>query len=303
MRVEKRRKHGEKPKEKMSREIKSPKAPVSISKSWDGKHTLEFSESSHRYKLDGKACPGVTTILKGGYVTSMGLISWFKSQTANALFQSLTVPGQDGYQPREGFYPITEKTKEELIKEAKAADRTASQEAADVGTVLHSFAELHSLGKLEEANNVLDQVRGVAAWQLIESCVRKYKEWDAKNKGELVAAEALVASPTHLFCGKIDRLDRVNGKLRLRDYKTSKSIYLDNFIQEAAYAVAIQEWMNLHVDELEILRFGKEDGEFETMLIDDPKEILAFKMQALRCRATYEFRKLENDPRWKYEGK
>lgn len=307
----------------MAREIKSPPALVSVSTSFDGKHKIEFNETTHRYKLfvngalKGTQQVGVTTFTKGGYVTSMGLISWMKGQTAEALFRLMTVPGDGGFIPREGFWPITEAVKGQLIKEAKTADKAVAQEAADIGTICHGYAELHSIGKIAEAEALLEMVKTVDAWPLIESCIRKYKEWAAKNRGELVMAEGIAGyvCPMHrepekpnedaeciCFCGKFDRLDMVNGKLRLRDYKTSKDIFLEQFIQLGGYRPAIQTWYGRKVDELEVLRFGKDDGTFDTMLIDDQKEIEAFQKQALRCRRTYNFRKLENDPRWAWKG-
>lgn len=286
----------------MSREIKAPPAVVLHSTSFDEAHTIEFNENSHRYKLDGKACVGVTTFQKGGYPTSVGLTSWMKGVTAEALFTTLTVPGEKGFMPRDGFWPITEDMKKSLIKEAKLADREKSQEAADIGTICHGFAELHSMGQIKAARALLDQVKGVPQWPLIEMCVNKYLEWDAQNKGKLVTAEALVASPKFGFCGKFDRLDDVGGKLILRDYKTSKDIFLDQYIQLGAYSIAIKEWLNLDVQGLEVLRFGKDDGSFEALLVDDPKEIRIFQSQAVRCLDTHNFRKLENDPRWAWKG-
>jgi hypothetical protein len=133
--------------------------------------------------------------------------------------------------------------------------------------------------------------------------IGKFKTWKEGNKDELIASESLIASPTHLFCGKFDRLARRNGRLILDDFKTSNSIYLDHFIQLGAYSIAIREWLGMNVEGLEILRFGKDDGEFETLLIDDPKEIKMFEEQAIRCRQTYEFRKMEQDPRWEWKRK
>lgn len=289
----------------MDREIKSPPATVLGSKSFDGKHQIQFNEGSHRYKW---VCPchvketsvGVTTFLKGGYPTSMGLISWFKAQTAEAVFQALTVPGEDGFYPRDSFYPIGNETKKEIIKTAKMADRAVSQEAADVGTVVHEYCYLNDTTGVP--NELMQTIATLEARDLIMAGINKYKAWSDQNKDKLVAAEGLIASPTNLFCGKFDRLATRKGKLILGDYKTSKSIYLDQFIQLGAYSIAVREWLGLQVQGLEVLRFGKDDGAFETMLIDDPNEIKAFEAQALRCRATHEFRKLENDPRWKWEG-
>jgi len=98
-------------------------------------------------------------------------------------------------------------------------------------------------------------------------------------------------------------LDRVNGKLILRDYKTSKDIFLEQFIQLAGYAIAIKEWLNLDVEGIEVLRFGKEDGAFENLLISDPAELQMFKDQAIRCRGTFEFSKFGNDARFDWKKK
>ncbi len=284
----------------MKREIQSPPPTVLTSKSFDGKHEIGFNEASHRYKWlcachKGEPSVGVTTFLKNGYVTSMGLISWFKAQSIQYVI--------DWFQKRGRVDSLLEDELKQLFKDAKAADREKSQEAADIGTILHTYSELHSLGKTDEANKLLEEVKQVEKWPVIESCIAKYHDWDKKNKGELVGAESLIASPMFSFCGKIDRLDRVNGKLRLRDYKTSKSIYPEQFVQLGAYTIGIREWLGKVVEELEIIRFGKEDGEFENILITDPAEIRMFQDQALRCLATHNFRKIENDPRFKYEAK
>lgn len=287
----------------MTREIKAPEAKMLISESFDKQHLIEFNEETHRYKLDGKQAVSVTTMEKAGYPTSQGLISWYQTTSLESLFTSMTKLDEQGWNPRDAFWPIHPDTKAELFKVAKNANKGIAQEAADIGTICHGYAELHSVGKTEEAEALLNKVRRASTWSLIESCVNKYKDWASKDQGKLVCAEALVASLRYKYCGKFDRLDNVNGKMILRDYKTSKAIFLDQFIQLGAYAVAIKEWMNLDVGGMEVLRFGKDDGEFQNLLIDDPREIKLFMDQAIRCRQTHEFRKLENDPRWAWKGK
>lgn len=285
------------------REIKAPEPVVMTSKSFDGMHEIQFNERSHRYKIDGKAAVGTTTFCKSGYPTSMGLVNWMKVESMRAMFSILSVPSGNEYRPNPKSWPQTEETLRSLIKICRDDHEKSSREAADIGTVCHAYAELHSLGKAEEAEKLLDQVRSVPKWPVIESCVSKYKDWAAQNHGKLVCAEGLIASPTYLFCGKFDRLDRVNGKLILRDYKTSKDIYVEQYVQLGAYSIAIKEWMGLDVEGLEVLRFGKEDGEFHTLLIDDASEIKMFQEQALRCLETHRFRKMESDPRFDWKKK
>lgn len=275
----------------MAREIQSPPKKVDVSRSFDGKHVIEFNEASHRYKLDGKQCCGVTTFIKGGYPTSQGLISWQKGQALDYLWNNIVNRA------------VAPEEKPELFKAAKAADRAVSQEAADIGTIIHEFAFLYETQGDKDALSKTVAGLPEEPRTKIYNGIEKFKAWRSTVDDRLQSVEQLVASPTHLFCGKFDKLAYRNGKLILSDYKSSKSIYLDMFIQLGAYALAIQEWLGLHIEGLEILRFGKEDGEFETMLVDKPEEIAEFMRQAVRCRETYEFNKLNNDPRWKYEGK
>jgi hypothetical protein len=275
----------------VAREIKAPPAKVQVARSFDNKHVIEFSEGTHRYKLDGKQCCGVTTFCKGGYPTSAGLISWQKGQALEHLWNAVVNQHTDL------------ETKPELFKAAKAADRAVSQEAADIGTLIHEWAFLYEtkgdIPALDAAINGLDAEPKIKVWRGIE----KFKAWRSTVDDRLQSVEQLVASPTHLYCGKFDKLAYRRGKLILGDYKSSKSIYLEMFVQLGAYAIAIEEWLGLRVEGLEILRFGKEDGEFETMLVDKSEEIAEFKRQAIRSRETYEFTKLNSDPRWKYVAK
>jgi len=287
----------------MSREIKSLEPIIMTSKSFDGKHELTFNEGSHRYKLNNKPCPGWTTVIKSSYPTNVGLMNWMKTEAMKSLFSAITVPDEEGYYPREAFWPISEENFLELLKTHRDTHEDKAQEAADVCTLCHSYAELHSLGKKDEAEALLDKVRNVEKWPLIEKCINKYLAWEKTNKGELVLAEGLVASPEFGVCGKFDRLDSVNGKLRLRDYKTSKGIYLDHFIQEGGYDISIKEWFGLEVTEYEVLRFGKEDGEFESLLITDPEKLFKFRSQAIRCKATFDFKKMENDDEFNWKKK
>lgn len=281
----------------MPREIESPSKVVLTSKSFDGKHTIQFNEKSHRYKLDGEACTGATTFIKAAYPTSMGLISWMKAQSIEHVFQWFINRGS--------VHSITTEEWNEEVKAAKAADKKPAQEAADVGTLIHDFAYLSELGKISEAQSLYDQMMQlpVESKDKLLNGINKFKAWKEKVKDELVKSEELIASPTYKFCGKFDRLARRDGKLVLGDFKSSNSIYLEHFIQLGAYSIALREWCGLNVDGLEVIRFGKEDGEFETLLVDDPKEIKMFEEQAIRCRQTHEFRKLEEDDRWKWKGK
>lgn len=286
----------------MSREILSPVPQVMISTSVDGKHKIQLSPA-HRYKWiclchAKKPSTGVTTFTKGGYPTSMGLIHWMKGQSIEFIIKWFEKRGNTD------ISDLTEKEYEKLLKDARAADRTVSQEAADIGTLVHDFAYLTELNKPQEAQTLYDQILTLPdeVKEKAVNGINGFKGWKKDHlDDELELSETLVASPMYCFCGKFDRLVKRQGRRILGDFKTSKGMYLDQMIQLAAYRIAIREWLGLEVQGLEVLRFDKKNGDFDPLLVDDPKELAKFEMQAIRCRDTHEFKKLENDPRWDWK--
>lgn len=247
---------------------------------------LSFDEEKHKYILNGARVPGATTFVHGGYVTSEALVSWMKGQTAAAAYQTGWDDGNIGFKPN-----ATQM--KEIIKAAKAADKKKSEEAAAIGTLTHDYAyEMEIKGG--PSKELLEKIAQHKDKLIIEGCIEKFNEWRKTNADVIVSSEAIVASVIHQTGGKFDRLARRNGILVLSDFKTSTGIYVDQKIQLAAYRLMIREWLDLNVEAIEILRFGKEDGEFETDLVSDPKILDALEAQAIRCRDTYRFR-LENE--------
>lgn len=253
---------------------------IVTSKSFDGKHECLFDEESHTYKLDGKPVPGTTTFNKEAYPESPQLVSWKVGQGATYAVEALMEMA------RNNQIPDADSIKQ-IIKESKTAFRKFSQKAASIGTVLHDYAYCNEINKPFDDYEL---VRHPDAHKVL-ACVAKFKEWKEGNKDELIASEVVVASAEHQFAGKFDRLSRRGGMVVLSDFKTSSGIFIDQWIQLATYRLAIKEWMNVEVDALEILRFGKTDAEFETKIVTDKEEIAKYTEQALRNRETYDFRK------------
>ena len=220
------------------------------SKSKDGQHELEFNPKSHRYKLDGKALPSVTTIIKM-LPTPEALIKW-------RIKQGL----------------------EEYISGKKLF------RAATIGGLVHAYIEKTESGEAPE------EPKGETEEDTtkIRNCISLYKnQWKPQNKDEILGLEKIVAAPNKKYGGTIDRLAKRNDKIVLSDFKTSTGIYLENFIQVAGYAIAIEEWEGISVDVLEIIRFGKEDDRPEVKIVDIKSEVTDHKEQFLRCLDTYRF--------------
>ena len=250
------------------------------SKSIDGVNEVIFNDAPNakqRYKLNGTPVVGVTTAIKASYPTSEALVNWKSGKAAEYVADNLSGSGDNRL---------------EVIKEAKLAWKKEAEEAAGIGIAVHEYAELFSLSKKEEATQSLVKYKESSQWNAIINACYKVDDFMKQNKDEILFTEQIVGSPKYQFAGRFDRLVKRDGKVIISDYKTSKSFYIDQFIQDALYAIAIEEWLHIGVDGFEVIRFGKEGGDFQQLLITDKKEIEGLKDQAMRCLNTYTFSKL-----------
>ncbi len=263
------------------------------SKSFDGKHEVVYDgrpTAKQRYKLNGKAVVGVTTMVKAGLPTPEPLQGWKIGKGAEYVWDQ--------------FMLDERAAKVDMVKAAKTAWKSDLEAAAGIGVIVHDYAELVSLKKHEAALEMLAKHEGSEHWGGILSAIHKVDEFNKDNKDEIIATETIVGSPNYGFAGRFDRLVRRNGVVIISDYKTSGGFYVEQFIQDAAYSIAISEWMNLKVEGFEVIRFAKDGGDYQQLLISDKDEIKMLQDQALRCLETYQcLKKFNNDKRFAYGGK
>lgn len=267
-----------------------------------GENFLTFNEEAHNYILNGNGVPGPTTFCEGGFPTSEVLVNWMVKEGAKFTTAILLRLFRDK-KPK-----LTLGLLELLYKRSTQASKKKAKSAANAGTVVHKYAELTETGRREEAVALLDSKKDDPLYERIQNGCRKFDEWKAQNKDTIIATEAIVgfickanhddpSSRCLCFAGKFDRLAyRPGVGVVLSDFKTSSGIFVKQKIQLGAYAAAIRCWMGLEVDAIEILRFGKDDGDFEDETIRDKQIIQEFEEQALICRQTYKF-KLKYDKR------
>jgi len=253
-----------------------------------GDNYLTFDEEKHLYILNGSVVPSVTTVNKSSSPESPRLVSWKIKEGSKSTIECLKeVPILVKDYPQ---YYI-----DEILKRSTTAWSTEARKAANIGTLVHSYAEeFEKKGFISNDSETRKFINEHIDRKKIFTCIKKFRRWKRSNKDEIIKSEDIIASILYGFAGKFDRLANRNGNIVLSDFKTSSGIFIDNFIQLSAYTIALKEWMNIDVDIIEVLRFGKEDGEFEVKSIKSKSKIKELQEQFIRNVETYSFHKKWN---------
>lgn len=178
---------------------------------------LTFSAATHRYRLDGKPIPGVTSIIKKG-LPNQALMFWAAKIVAEKAVtdaSSITSRLENGCTP------------DELISELKSTPWVQRDQAGIRGTDIHSYAQaLICDGDVDVPAEHAHIVQAVADL-LDEQGITP------------ISAEAQLASRTHWYAGTSDLIATTpDGKTVLWDWKTSRGVHGSYFLQLAAYAKA-----------------------------------------------------------------
>jgi len=176
--------------------------------------TLKFNEKAHRYWLDGKPIPGVTTLIGKG-LPKPALTYWSAKCVAEYVIDK---PEQVEALRAMGRGPAVA-----ALKNVPWQER---DEAAVRGTAVHALAEEIIHGReVNVPDHLLAHVEG-------------YVRWLDKTGVEPILTERRVASRTYWYAGTFDAVVRIGGETWLLDWKTSKAVYGSTSLQCAAYAGA-----------------------------------------------------------------
>lgn len=180
--------------------------------------TLKFNEGSHRYWLDGKPIPGVTTLIGDG-LPKKALVYWAAKSVAEFVADNTE-------QVRESFEWMDRNQLVAMLKETPWSQR---DKAAVKGTDVHAIAE--RLLADEEVADVPEHLAGY-----VEACVAFLDTWKVRP----LVVEKPVAHRTHWWAGKPDLIGELpDGRIVLFDWKTTASgIYPETALQLAAYSHA-----------------------------------------------------------------
>lgn len=183
------------------------------------KPSLKFSPSGHRYWLDGRPIPGVTTLLGKG-LPKPAIPYWAARTVAEYVADNKPVI--------EMFYDGPRSVMVSALKESPWAKRDT---AAVRGTAVHALAErvIHGEG-VEVPEELADHVQG-------------YVDFLEKFDVTPILTERPVASRKHWYAGTFDSIVRFGrgpwaGMTVLKDIKTSTGVYGETGLQCAAYARA-----------------------------------------------------------------
>lgn len=176
---------------------------------------LTLNEKSHRYTLDGKWVPGVTSIVDAG-LPKPALKRWGERVVAETAVDQLETLGR----------VLATLGRQPTIDALAAAPYEQMKTAQIRGTEIHKLGEAVVSGEpVDVREELAEHVRGYIAF--LES-------FDVRP----MATEAMIANRRHWFAGKFDLLAEIHGKVWLLDLKTSRNVYAETALQCAAYASA-----------------------------------------------------------------
>lgn len=217
-----------------------------IKKLYDGQVEITFYPNSHMYKLGNKNLISVTGAT-GMLDKSQALLIWAMRVTKNYLLDI-----------KDAGDSITIKD----IEQACIQHTIKKEQAADIGTKIHAWAESYAKGENPELPNGDD---GESTKML--NGVLAFLKWVDENRVRFVETERFVFSRKHEYVGTMDlafTMGREDHKiLHPGDYKTSSGIYSSHLYQTEGYVGAyleeMSEKLSCQIGSSFILRFAKED--------------------------------------------
>lgn len=221
---------------------------------YDNKVKLVFDDAKHIYSVDDKVVYGVTSIT--GIIDKPALKYWAVNMGIEYLKENLK-PG----------VALDEIEISTLLAETKSAHTKRLSKAGDIGTQIHEWLEKYVKARINKKPVPKRPIN-----KEMQKAISGFFEWAKENKVKLIASEQKIYSKKFHYAGTFDLLASVNGKKTIVDFKTSKAIYPEMFLQASAYLQAKEEELGEQIDGgVIILRLSKESKEitpFEVQSVD-----------------------------------
>lgn len=193
--------------------------------------------------------PSVTSILST--ISKPGLISWEKEVAIDyarvnisKYIKNIEDKNLDGLH--------------EIFENAKNQPNFIKTKAGEFGTKAHKFIEL----LLQK--NVDADVQTNMKW-----IYKNFNDWQNEYNFKSLEEEKYLYSSKYGYAGTADSIGLVNETLFMLDWKTSKSLYIENLLQVSAYANAYTEMTGDKISNAGVLRLNKYKSGYEFKIIDD----------------------------------
>lgn len=162
-------------------------------------------------------------------------------------------------------------------------------QAAGIGTLAHYLVECDIKGQTPDPAYLA--AFSPADVSKAENAYLAFLDWKKSTDTVLEWSEAILVNESYGYGGTIDCVGIVGGAPALIDFKTSNGIYSDYTIQVAAYE---ELWNHCHreqqIEDVYILRLGKDDGAFEVKSIPPETRVKAWELFVNLLRV-YELKK------------
>lgn len=228
--------------------------------------TKKAYDRARFYSVDGVEYPSVTTILD---VLDKPALMWWAANMERRAMETALLDVLTGTGARDPEWVLAEMTKK--LSGAKAFVREKDK-AATIGTAAHAWCEWRTRQMLGE--KVGDEpVVPDAAMVAVES----WKDWASSVDFTPICAERTVYCRGCGYAGTLDWIAKVRGVITLGDYKTSRGIYPESFLQNAAYRHAAKK-CGMPTEAGMIVRLPKtlDDPAFEAMYVPKHATLDAF---------------------------
>lgn len=249
-----------------------------ITKLYKGKIELCFDETRHRFTIDGKPILSVTAATSI-IDKSRPLIYWATGLAKDFLMENLENLVNDNKGDKIAS----------LIEEAVKQHSIRKEKAADVGTQVHDWVEQFIKAKTKK------DWPEVPKDPQVHNGVSAFLKWVDEHEVKFLSSEKFIYSKKYNYAGIMDAEAIIGRRECPIDFKTSKAIYPEFRFQVAAYQGAVEEERGKpYSGNKWLVRFGKDDGEFEACeYAEHDKDYKAF-LSALALR-----RRLKELNTWK----
>lgn len=198
------------------------------------------------YQVEGGKYPSVTTVLK--VIDKPALMFWYariQRETDAAIARKL---------------PTGKAASVAILKNTRPTEEVSGAAIA-VGNQAHAMVEWTIKKLLSEKVGSKPETGKEAA-----VCFASWEVWWKASGLKPVSSETLVWSDKHHYAGTADCIAKKDGKLYVLDWKSSKGIYPEMYLQLVAYRYALIE-QGRNVVGSAIVRLPKEGGAVEVKML------------------------------------